>query len=84
VTLRGKERYRARINIPGYYIIGHYHSEIDAAIAYNKAIDTLKRNGAKKNYTPNYIEGLSPSSYADIYSKLKISDKILNYKKTEK
>lgn len=80
VTYRGKQRYRARINVPGYYIIGHYHSEIDAAIAYNKAIDVLKKRGVQKSYTPNYIEGLSPSTYADIYSRLKISDKILNYK----
>lgn len=79
ITYKGKKRYRARINIPGYYVIGHYHSEIDAAIAYNKAIDILKKRGVKKNYTPNYIDGLSPSVYADIYSHLKISDKILNY-----
>lgn len=80
VTYRGKQRYRARINVPGYYVIGHYHSEIDAAIAYNKAIDILKKRGVQKSYTPNYIEGLSPSTYADIYSRLKISEKILNYK----
>jgi hypothetical protein len=80
VTLRGKERYRARINLPGYYTIGHYHTEVEAAIAYNKAIDILKKNGVNKNYTPNYIEGITASDYADIYSKIKISDKIKNYK----
>ena len=79
VIFRGKHRYRARINVPGYYVIGHYHSEIDAAIAYNKAIDILKKKGVQKKYTPNYIEGVSPSTYADIYSRLKISDKIINY-----
>lgn len=79
IIYRGKKRYRARINVPGYYVIGHYHSEIDAAIAYNKAIDILKKRGVRKNYTPNYIDGLSPSTYADIYSRLKISEKILNY-----
>lgn len=80
VNYRGKKRYRARINVPGYYVIGHYQDEIDAAIAYNKAIDILKKNGVRKSYTPNYIEGLSPSAYADIYSRLKISDKIINYR----
>lgn len=80
VTLKGRKRYRARINVPGYFVIGHYHTEEEAAIAYNKAIDVLKKNGVKKNYTPNYVEGLSPSAYADIYSHLKISEKILNYK----
>lgn len=78
VSHKGKKRYRARINVPGYYVIGYYSSEIDAAIAYNKAIDILKKNGVRKKYTPNYIEELSPSSYADIYSRLKISDKIIN------
>jgi hypothetical protein len=78
VIFRGKERYRARINIPGYYTIGHYHTEIDAAIAYNKAIDILKNNGINKNYTPNYIEGITASAYAETYSKLKISEKIIN------
>ncbi len=81
ITTKGRTKYKAKINVPGYYIIGTYHSELEAAIAYNKAIDTLKRNGVKKNYTQNYIDGLSPSAYADIYSKLKISDKIVNYKK---
>jgi hypothetical protein len=76
---RGKEKYRARINIPNYYTIGYYNSETESAIAYNKAIDILKKNGVTKNYTPNYIEGISPSLYADIYSKLKISDKINHY-----
>lgn len=79
MTIRGKKRFRARINVPGYFVIGYYHTEIDAAIAYNKAIDVLKKNGVEKNYTQNYIEGLSPSAYADIYSRLKISEKILNY-----
>jgi len=83
VTYRGQKRYRARINVPGYYVIGHYHSEIDAAIAYNKAIDILIKRGVKKHYTPNYIEGLSPSTYADIYSRLKVSDKIINYETIE-
>ena len=34
------------------------------AIAYNKAIDILKKKGVNKSYTPNYIDGLSPSTYA--------------------
>jgi hypothetical protein len=79
VIYRGDEKFRSRINIPGYYTIGHYNSEIEAAIAYNKAIDILKKNGVKKNYTPNYIEGISAKIYAEVYSKLKISDKIKNY-----
>ena len=54
-------------------------TEDEAAIAYNKAIDILRKNGVTRNYTPNYLEGLSPAVYADIYARLKISDKIYNY-----
>lgn len=80
VTTKGKTKYKAKINLPGYFIIGTYDTEDEAAIAYNKAIDILKRNGVTKNYTPNYLEGLSPVIYADIYAKLKISEKLINYR----
>lgn len=72
-------RYVAKIHINGNYTIGTYHSDIEAAIAYNKAIDLLKKAGVNKNFSPNYLENLSPSAYADIYSKLHISPKITNY-----
>lgn len=76
VFKKGKRKYQARINIPGYYIIGYYSSDIEAAIAYNKAIDIVKRNGSARNYSMNYIDNLSASQYADIYSRLKVSEKI--------
>ncbi|MBQ1193195.1 MAG: hypothetical protein IIX45_03645 [Lachnospiraceae bacterium] len=81
VIVKGKIKYKSKINIPGYFVIGYYHSETEAAIAYNKAIDILKRNGFKKKYTPNYIENLPASQYAEIYTQLKISEKILNLQK---
>lgn len=71
--------YTARIHINGNYVIGTYRSDVEAAIAYNKAIDILKKAGVRKNFSPNYLENLSPSSYADIYSKLHISKKITDY-----
>ncbi|MBQ8598313.1 MAG: hypothetical protein IJ409_11050 [Lachnospiraceae bacterium] len=71
--------YVAKIHINGNYTIGSYETDIEAAIAYNKAIDLLKKAGVKKNFSPNYLENLSPSAYADIYSKLKISPKITDY-----
>lgn len=80
VTVGGVTKYKARIHIRGNYVIGTYDTEIEAAIAYNKAIDTLSANGFRKNFMPNYIEGLSPSSYANIYTGLSISPKIKNYK----
>ena len=72
-------RYIAKIHINGNYTIGTYQSDIEAAIAYNKAIDILKKAGVSKGFSPNYIENLSPSAYADIYSKLHISSKIEGY-----
>ncbi|MBQ2802984.1 MAG: hypothetical protein IJF07_03705 [Lachnospiraceae bacterium] len=76
----GQYVYTVRIHIKGNYVVGKYSTELEAAIAYNKAIDILKKNGVSKNYTPNYIDGLSPSKYAEIYSDIKISPKILAYK----
>ena len=70
---RGKECYRAKINLKGYHIIGYYKTALEAAIAYNKTIDMLKKAGCNKNFLINEIEGISPSLYADIYSKIKIS-----------
>jgi len=75
----GQYQYTVRIHIKGNYVVGTYSTETEAAIAYNKAIDILKRNGITKNFTPNYVEGISPREYAEIYSDLKISSKILNY-----
>lgn len=75
-TRHGKTMYKARINVPGYYLIGTYEKEDEAAIAYNKAIDILKKQGIDRNYTPNYTEGITPSQYADLYSKIKVSQKL--------
>lgn len=77
VIKKGKTKYQARINVPGYFVIGYYNTATEAAIAYNKAIDILEKKGLDKNFTPNYIDDLSPALYADIYSKLKISDKLI-------
>ncbi len=76
---KGQCRYTVRIHIGGNYLVGRYPTELEAAIAYNKAIDILTKNGVRKNFTPNYIEGLSPSKYAEIYTRLEISPKILEY-----
>ncbi len=79
VTHRGKPMYQSRIHINGYYIIGYYDSALQAAIAYNKAIDILVKHGCGKQFKQNYIEGISPMIYANIYHDLKISNKIINY-----
>lgn len=76
----GQYSYTVRIHIRGNYIVGRYDDAITAAIAYNKAIDVLHKNGVKKKFLPNYIENLSPSKYAEIYSSLQISKKVLDYR----
>ena len=80
VTHRGKPRYKAQIHLKGNYTIGYYKTEAEAAIAYNKAVDILKRNGCRKNFLQNETEGILPSVYAKIYSELKLSPRILNYR----
>ena len=76
---KDKKKYCAKLNLHGYYTIGHYETALEAAIAYNKAIDIVRRNGCMKNFSFNEIEEVSPSVYADIYSKLKVSEKIMGY-----
>lgn len=69
--------YQARIHIHGYYLVGEYGTAVEAAVAYNKAVDILKKKGSCKNYALNYIEELSPSQYADLYTRLELSPKLL-------
>jgi len=72
--------YAVRIHVRGDLLVGRYPTELEAAIAYNKAIDILQRSGVTRHYTPNYIEGLSPSRYADIYTQLEISPRVQKYR----
>lgn len=78
----GQYTYTVRIHINGNYIVGTYNTEIEAAIAYNKAIDILHKKGVRKNYAPNYIEEISAREYAEIYTNVGISKRLLNYKPT--
>ncbi len=80
VTDKGITRYQVKIHVKGNVTVGAYRSESEAAIAYNKAIDILKKAGVNKAYAPNYIEGLSPAVYADLYSSIKVSSHLMNYR----
>lgn len=66
--------YIARIHINGYTKIGEYKTELEAAIAYNKACDIVSQR-TKTKYIQNN-PNISPKEYADIYSNIKISEKI--------
>lgn len=79
VLKKGRYVFSVRIHVNGYYKVGTYPDMITAAIAYNKAVDILHQNGLKKNYSINYVENISPSKYADIYSQLTISPAIYSY-----
>lgn len=75
----GKMVFVARINIYGTWTIGLYSSSIHAAIAYNKAVDFVLSKGiSSKSYIKNYIEELDSPEYKELYSKIRISKKILN------
>ncbi len=80
VTKKGKVSYRAVILINGNYTVGTYPTEEMAAIAYNKAADIVKRIYPDKNYEQNYVDSLTPSGYADLYTSITVSQKILNLK----
>ena len=73
------KKYCAKIHLHGNYTIGYYETALEAAIAYNKAIDIVRRNGCMKNFSFNEIDEVTPSVYADIYSKLKVAEKVINY-----
>ena len=72
----GQPIYLAKIHINGDYIIGRYSDEKEAAIAYNKAADTLKSNGFTINFQTNYIDAMNGDEYSDIYNNVVISKKL--------
>ena len=74
-----KPVYECVIHVRGNYIVGRYDDKISAAIAYNKAVDTLASKGYIRNYSKNYIQSLSSEEYKDIYEKVLISKKIVDF-----
>ncbi len=78
-----KSDYECIIHIRGNYLVGRYPDNITAAIAYNKAVDTLKALGLKKKYIKNYIHELSATEYHQAYAKIQISSKISHYSPAE-
>ena len=69
-------KYKAGIHVVGNYLIGRYDTMEEAAIAYNKAIDILVKNGCQKKYIPNYLENITAGAYAEIYTRLPVSPKL--------
>ena len=71
--------YQCVIHINGNNLVGRYQDKITAAIAYNKAVDTLAARGITKHYVKNYITEYSSAQYHEAYSKINISSRITNY-----
>lgn len=69
-------KYKARLHIRSYYLIGYYDSAVEAAVAYNKAVDVLKEKYPAKQYEQNYITECSASEYTALYRRVQISSKI--------
>ncbi len=76
---KGMPIYTAKIHINGDYIIGRYPTEVEAAIAYNKAARLIQEKGVVKNFPENYISELGEIEYAKIYHTVRISKKLRNY-----
>lgn len=79
-TKKGNQvEYTTKIHINGSVLVGRYPSEIEAAVAYNKAAAILKQQGILKNFSENYIEELNEIEYAKLYHQIRISNNIRNY-----
>lgn len=78
IIKNGRHFYKTRIHIIGDYIIGTYNTEIEAAIAYNKAADMIK-DYVDINFQDNYIENISRIEYAATYNRIRISKNYINY-----
>lgn len=73
----GQTAYQVKIHVNGDFIVGTYEDEITAAIAYNKAADTLEAHGVCKSYTRNYIVSMNSRQYLAAYQSVVISKKII-------
>lgn len=68
--------YVSKIHVNGDYIIGRYKTDVEAAVAYNKAVDRLLSNGFTINYQQNYIDSLNSKQYSTIYEEIKLPKKL--------
>lgn len=73
--------YEVKIHVHGDFLVGRYSNEIEAAIAYNKAVKILSEAGLEKNFFTNYIDDMDAITYASLFHKIRISKKIREFSK---
>ena len=79
IVKNNKTWYVAKLHLNGDVIIGKYTSETKAAVAYNKGVDFARDHGLSKKFIENYETELTPKEYADLYTRIHISDKYKAY-----
>lgn len=78
IEKKGHIVYRAYIHINGNFILGDYSNELNAAIAYNKAVALLSGK-TDVSYEVNYIDELSHIQYASVYNSIRLSKNFRKY-----
>lgn len=84
IEQNGKKLYESVIHIRGNFLIGRFSDQITAAIAYNKAVDTLAAKGIHKKYVKNYINEYSSEQYQKIYETIEIPKHIVEFSEQKK
>lgn len=72
-------RHETKIHINGEFLIGRFSDDNVAAIAYNKAVDAARDAGITKNFIQNYVVDYSPKEYAEVYTKIQLPARYLEY-----
>ena len=75
----GNITYETRIHINGDFIVGIYNTQEIAAIAYNKAADYAISHGIKKKFPQNFVETVTASKYATVYTEIRLSKNYMDY-----
>ena len=74
----GQYYYETKIHLRGDFLVGRYETEIEAAIAYNKAASILITKGYEKEFPVNFIEELNSETYRSLYKHVNISKRIVD------
>lgn len=79
IEQEGKTLYETIIHIRGNFLVGRFEDKITAAIAYNKAVDTLSAKGIHRKYVKNYINEYSSEQYHKVYQTIHMPKHITEF-----